>query len=89
MLCHIMSREERTHLHCSLVSKVREGSEKTLCSASGFYWLILKAIDIQEQGVHDEKHFWSLSYFSSNKLHISRFGPKTNKQILEIGTVRP
>lgn len=74
-----MSWEKRTHLHCSLVSKVREGSEKTSCSASGFYWLILKANEIQEQGAHDEKHFWSLSYFSSNKLHISRFGPK-NKE---------
>lgn len=60
-----------------------------LCSASGFYWLILKTNEIQEQVARDEKHFWYLSSFSSNKLHISRSGAETNKQILEIGTVRP
>lgn len=58
MLCYVMGK--RTHSHCSLISKVREGSEKTLCSARGFYWLILKANEIQEQGAHDEKHFWSV-----------------------------
>lgn len=59
--CYVMSWGKRAHLHCSLASKVREGSKKTLCSASGFYWLILKANEIQEQGAHDENNFWSLS----------------------------
>lgn len=52
MLCH---GRGRAHSYCSLASKVREGSEKTLCSAGGFNWLILKANEIQELGAHDER----------------------------------
>lgn len=87
VLCHVMlCHGGKAHI-CTAAWSL--GLEKGhLRSASGFYWLILKANEIQEQVARDEKHFWSLSSFSSNKLHISRSGPETNKQILEIGTVR-
>lgn len=60
MSCHVMScrvmschREGvEPHSDCNLDSKVREGSGKTLCSASGSFWLILKTNEILEQGEH-------------------------------------